>query len=1266
MKNFKKIISVLAILSLSATAALSAVTVAGCQPESAESKPEKLITVDKNHSATTVSTARGAVESRSSGKVYYVSPEGDSENDGLSWDKTLPIDYLLRSENVKLQAGDTVYVKPGTYSITSMVTVPDTIAGEYNSYIRIVNAALEKQESGYTGTETLATLDFSKMYFGSAERGVQIYGSYIYWYGIDVCGAGDNGLYIGGNYNTIEFCEFYNNRDTGLQLGRSESGKTTIDQWPSYNLIKNCTSHNNYDNETYGENADGFAAKLTVGYGNVFDGCIAYRNSDDGWDLYAKSDSGNIGCVIIYNCVAFENGYLEYTQADNNARFENFNKAYTETFSNNEDKRYFRTRDGDGNGFKLGGSVMEGDVEMYNCLAYLNRMHGVTDNSNPGFLKVEGVTSYDNSAAVDDNPESPTFGQIVAKPNHDLHGNVNVSRQTYSYNTVINTLSVKSGYAKSLEADEYRGSVTDSLLVGDGVTNEIIGSIDADSKLGKGSTGTRAALKAEDIFKQLPFTVDGEGNHTYNLSGLKDLYASGNGGALKANRVHVTYRNPDGSINMKDMLAKKDGVDASLIEGKNIGSTLNKSSWNEYSHFFQKDFVNADAAAENAARLGRAIETLTINTDKNAVYQDFEVPVKMFGCTIEWASANPDYVEVGEEVEISGSNSQYITVLVYRPLNADVKVKLTATITCGTGSDAAVGEKEFELNIKSGKPTIGAIKVLTPKGEIVTDGGSYVLDQYSVFTEPQILVENGIDYNGKLLKPEQYSYETTYMYATDKNSPFVEIKGFTPSNAGVYTVTKTVTLKSDGTKRSMSYTMFVSSGTAKVDFVGGANVTVTKDGFSIAGNLSNATGRIYALSSAEQLTLTADDIKTANGVSDYLFRNDKISFTFNNSNDAAYYVYYALANLNDEITSEVYEAQIGVTEINSEAQFATVAGGGKIASEEPSKTIYLLTRDLDFNNAYSSGTASFVGLLNGAGHTVKNIRVISSNDKVGVFVKVEGGTIENVKFENVVISGGKQTGVVAQAYGGYYHNIVLKNVKITGGERTGGLIGQAFEGYTEISYVSLINDNETDYIVSSGAAKRAGGLIGLIQVTGGSTVDSIIHITDCYVSARIYGSEGVGGMVGAMDNAKVNINYKLTLNRCYFGGLAESTYTTPRVGGMIGYQSSNVGNFEITNCISVGRLVNQGNAILVPLKTASLIVGGYSSAAVNYVEGCISIMEEYNSDYGVEPYPVSRLVESVAEIEELLGDAYDDWTLVFEDGSDEVLKAPYLTLNFLN
>ena len=65
----------------------------------------------------------------------------------------------------------------------------------------------------------------------------------------------------------------------------------------------NCDSYENLDQPTNGENADGFAAKLRIGPGNVFRGCRAWNNADDGWDFFASDD-----VVAIDNCWAFLNG----------------------------------------------------------------------------------------------------------------------------------------------------------------------------------------------------------------------------------------------------------------------------------------------------------------------------------------------------------------------------------------------------------------------------------------------------------------------------------------------------------------------------------------------------------------------------------------------------------------------------------------------------------------------------------------------------------------------------------------------------------------------------------------------------------------------------------------------------------------------------------------------------------------------------------------------------------------------------------------------
>ena len=63
---------------------------------------------------------------------------------------------------------------------------------------------------------------------------------------------------------------------------------TPNDQWPANNLILSSESHDNADSD--GEDADGFASKLTSGPGNVFRYTVSHNNIDDGWDLYTKSE----------------------------------------------------------------------------------------------------------------------------------------------------------------------------------------------------------------------------------------------------------------------------------------------------------------------------------------------------------------------------------------------------------------------------------------------------------------------------------------------------------------------------------------------------------------------------------------------------------------------------------------------------------------------------------------------------------------------------------------------------------------------------------------------------------------------------------------------------------------------------------------------------------------------------------------------------------------------------------------------------------------
>ena len=218
--------------------------------------------------------------------------------------------------------------------------------------------------------------DFSAQTLNGANRGVVVDGDYWYFEGINFYGAGDNGVLLAGNNNIFEKCVFEANRDSGLQISRYDTTAATKDLWPSNNLIINCTAFDNCDYPDQGgtgENADGFAAKLTCGEGNVFDGCISYCNSDDGWDLFAKSATGPIGVITIRNCVSFGNGTLS-----NGVHYAN----------------------GDMNGFKLGGSGVGTPHVVLNCLSFNNGATGFTDNNNPSGLTIMNATAWGNGKSA--------------------------------------------------------------------------------------------------------------------------------------------------------------------------------------------------------------------------------------------------------------------------------------------------------------------------------------------------------------------------------------------------------------------------------------------------------------------------------------------------------------------------------------------------------------------------------------------------------------------------------------------------------------------------------------------------------------------------------------------------------------------------------------------------------------------------------------------------------------------------------------------------
>lgn len=282
----------------------------------------------------------------------YVSPNGKSNAAGT---KDAPMDIYTA---VKIAApGQKILIKEGTYNLSSTVKVERGINGTADAMIYMI----ADPEAG-----SRPVFDF-----GGKCAGMILAGDYWYFQGFDVTRSADaqKGIQVSGNHNILDRIKAYKNGNTGIQISRY-LGTDQFNQWPAYNTILNCSSYLNAD-KGY-EDADGFAAKLTVGQGNVFDGCIAAYNADDGWDLFAKVQSGSIGVVTIQNCVAFKNGYI----LDENGREINA---------------------GNGNGFKMGGDSMPGAHVLKNSVAFANKAKGIDSNSCPD-IKVYSSTTFDNES----------------------------------------------------------------------------------------------------------------------------------------------------------------------------------------------------------------------------------------------------------------------------------------------------------------------------------------------------------------------------------------------------------------------------------------------------------------------------------------------------------------------------------------------------------------------------------------------------------------------------------------------------------------------------------------------------------------------------------------------------------------------------------------------------------------------------------------------------------------------------------------------------
>lgn len=302
--------------------------------------------------------------------TWYVAPNGSDANPGT---KEQPFLTLQKAQSF-VSPGDTVYVRGGTYIMQESQIHSYT---QIQAYVTLLdkNGSEGKRIHYWAYPGERPVFDFTNVKpAGYRVHAFEVTGSWLHIKGLEVVGV--QVPVVNGNTQSICFSNDGGSNNIYEQLSMHDGqGIGFYLTAGSNNLILNCDAYRNYDYTSQGGggrnggNVDGFGNHPRQGsVNNVFRGCRAWFNSDDGYDCISAFES-----TLFENCWAFYNGYSPGF----------INRA-------------------DGNGFKAGGyasrpfnnlpPIIPKNTIRF-CLAVMNKANGFYSNHH-----LEGSYWYNNTA----------------------------------------------------------------------------------------------------------------------------------------------------------------------------------------------------------------------------------------------------------------------------------------------------------------------------------------------------------------------------------------------------------------------------------------------------------------------------------------------------------------------------------------------------------------------------------------------------------------------------------------------------------------------------------------------------------------------------------------------------------------------------------------------------------------------------------------------------------------------------------------------------
>ena len=295
---------------------------------------------------------------------------------------------------------------------------------------------------------------------------------------------------------------------------------------------------------------------------------------------------------------------------------------------------------------------------------------------------------------------------------------------------------------------------------------------------------------------------------------------------------------------------------------------------------------------------------------------------------------------------------------------------------------------------------------------------------------------------------------------------------------------------------------------------------------------------------------------------------------------------------------------------------------------------YKMTQDLDMGNKAFPGIAYFSGILDGAGYTIKNLKITNAaNSCTGLVRRGSSCTIRNVTISGS-ISGARYTGGII----GYaqHDSIIMQCINrctVSGTNCVGGICGYAW-------------DSEGNTLTISGCANFS-------EVLGEGTVGGIcgqveydrVLIAACSNSAKVSGKYNIGGICGYA-GAPNKHRHGATIKACVNAGdVAAEEYNASGIAGSVSCYSPSY-YCTIYDCYNTGSITASRHAYG--------IVNGASdrlNVSKSYNCGSVQALEEFSdtvpSDYSPKNvYYLEGINEGANNPSSAIGLTFDEMTAV--------------------